>query len=364
MVTGFQPAVDRELLLVPAPEGAVVDLPRPVEAPEIDWLPAPPAEAPPTPAPTQTPTPDRLAEDPVLPPSTDPQLRPLPHLLAPLPTSSTAYAVRSSLIVLSMLAIGLVVQLVWITALEHHSAQVSLYNTLRTELALGTAPIGPTDSHHRALALGTPIAVMTIPSIGLKQVVSEGTTSAVTATGPGHLRDTVFPGGVGTSVVMGRAASYGGPFGAIGSLKKGAVIHVTTGVGASTFRVIDIRHAGAVAHPVAAGKSRLTLGTAAGTPYVPSGVIWVDADKVGKPLASASPVVSSVPPNEMPLGTDTSTLWALFFWLEVFGAVLVGAIWTWRRRGHAQAWIVFSAPLLISWILMANQVTRLLPNLL
>jgi LPXTG-site transpeptidase (sortase) family protein len=333
-------------------------------------VPGPPRPAPtpePTSAPTHTPT-HTPSADPAVPdaeaePEADPQ-RSTPHLLAPIPTSSNAYVVRSALVVLSLLAIALVVQLVWITSLEHHSAQVSLYNQLRTELALGTAPIGPTDSHHRALALGTPIAVMTIPSLGLKQTVSEGTTSAVTATGPGHLRNTVFPGGAGTSVVMGRAASYGGPFGQIDTLKKGAVIHVTTGVGASTFRVVDIRHAGAVAHPVAAGKSRLTLGTASGPAYVPSGVVWVDADKVGKPLASDSPVVSSVPPNEVALGTDTSTLWALFFWLEMFGAVLVGAVWTWRRRGHAQAWIVFTAPLLITWILMANQITRLLPNLL
>ena len=45
-------------------------------------------------------------------------------------------------------------------------------------------------------------------------------------------------------------------------------------------------------------------------------------------------------------------------------AVLAGAVWTWHRRGHAQAWIVFGAPLLLVWFFVADQVSSLLPNLL
>jgi sortase A len=46
--------------------------------------------------------------------------------------------------------------------------------------------------------------------------VVEGTASSDLLDGPGHLRSTVLPGQVGTSVVMGRAKTYGAPFGAIG----------------------------------------------------------------------------------------------------------------------------------------------------
>ena len=98
-----------------------------------------------------------------------------------LQTNSAAFVVRSALIVLAMLTIGLVIQLVWVTGLEHRSAQVALFNRFRSELALGTAPIGPTGTNGRALALGTPIALLSIPSIGLKQVVVEGTTGSVLA---------------------------------------------------------------------------------------------------------------------------------------------------------------------------------------
>ncbi|MGO8870972.1 MAG: sortase [Acidimicrobiales bacterium] len=350
-MTATETAYDRELLLVPVPDGTVIEDWR---AP--DTVPPEVEEAPPEP-----PGGDQL------PPTgghEDGEGRPPIHVLAPLPTDSTAYLVRSALIVLALLAFGLILQLTWISGLEHRSAQVSLFNRFRTELALGTAPTGPKVGRDSALALGSPMAVLSIPSIGVKQVVTEGTTSSVLADGPGHLRDTVFPGGAGTSVILGRAAAYGGPFGQISDLAKGARITVTTGVGTSVFRVVDVRTAGAVDHPVAAGKARLTLGTAGGAPFVPSGVVWVDADKVGTPLAADYPLVSTVPPSEQPLGTDTSTLWALFFWLEILGVLVAGAVWISRRRGHAQAWIVFTAPLLLTWIFTANQIARLLPNLL
>ena len=96
----------------------------------------------------------------------------------------------------------------------------------------------------------------------------------------------------------------------------------------------------------------------------PSGVVWVDADKIGPPLPAQRPPVKTVPAAEQPLGLDTSTLWALLLWLLVLAVLLAGAVWTWRRRGRAQAWIVFTAPMLLVWMFIADQFARLLPNLL
>ncbi len=331
-MTVTQTALEREMLLVPAPE-AVLDAPQPAHDPE---------EAP------------RLQRE----------FDATGHLAGASPVRTRSRAVLAVFVVVAVVSIGLVVQLAYVSRLQHRSAQVGLYNRFRTELALGTAPLGPRGPGHRALALGTPMAVIRIPSIGVSQVVLEGTTGTVLADGPGHYRSTVFPGGAGDSTILGRQAVYGGPFGQIAALRKGARITVVTQVGTAVFRVIDVRPAGAKEPPLTPGSSRLTLGTASGTPFVPSGVVWVDADKVGIPLAAQRPAVKAVPSSERPLGFDTGTLWVLLLLVVALVALTVGAVWTWRRRGHAQAWVVFTAPLLVVWMFAADQFARLLPNLL
>lgn len=277
--------------------------------------------------------------------------------------------VRGVLVVLAALSLGLVVQLTLVSSLEHHSAQVGLYNQFRRELALGTAPIGPCGQTactrgHKPLPPGTPIALIKIPSIGVQQVVIEGTSGSILAEGPGHYRSTVFPGGGGTSVILGRAAAYGGPFGRIADLKKGDKITVITQVGSSVFRVVDTRTGGIEHRRIPVTEARLALGTASGPAFAPSGVVWVDADKVGQPLASFRPAGHTVPASERPLGFDTSALWVLGLLALALAAVFAAAVWTWRRRGHAQAWIVFTAPLLLLWMFAVDQIARLLPNLL
>jgi hypothetical protein len=323
-----QTAIDREMLLVPVAVGRTSDLGSalPVDAARATGPSGPDADA---------------------------------------PGSATRMVARSALVVLAVVSIGMVLQLTVVSGLEYRASQVSLFNAFRTQLALGTAPLGPVGADHHLLPLGTPIATVSIPAIGLHDaVVVEGTTASVLAKGPGHMRDTVFPGGAGTSVILGRAAAYGGPFRRIVDLTHGQLITVTTQVGTSHFRVVRVRPAGAKVRPPAAGTSRLTLGTASGPAFAPSGVVWVDADKVGAPLPSAAMPAIQLLPGEAPLATDTSTLWALLLWLEALVILLAGAVWTCRRWGRAQAWIVFVAPMLLVWTFIADQIARLLPNLL
>jgi LPXTG-site transpeptidase (sortase) family protein len=88
------------------------------------------------------------------------------------------------------------------------------------------------------------MAVLEIPALDLHEVVFEGTTSGVLQDGPGHRRDTVFPGQEGTSVIMGRQATYGGPFGRLDVLQPGEPFTITTGQGAHTYHVTGVRREG------------------------------------------------------------------------------------------------------------------------
>jgi LPXTG-site transpeptidase (sortase) family protein len=278
--------------------------------------------------------------------------------------ASTLEIVRIAFLTLSVLTLGLVLNLAVASGLEYHAAQAQAFNTFRDQLAAGTAPIGPLGGDHRLLAPGAPMALLEIPSIGVKDVVGEGTTGQVLMSGPGHLRSTVFPGGVGTSVIFGRAEAYGGPFAHISQLRAGALIKVTTGVGTSLFRVTDVRHAGSVVPNLAAGRGRLTLATATGSSFIPTGVVWVDARLTSRPLPAAAPVSGVVSAAERPLATDTAGLWALALWLVVLALVLGGAVWAWHRRGHVQAWIIFTAPVVLVAYFVADHVALLLPNLM
>jgi LPXTG-site transpeptidase (sortase) family protein len=280
----------------------------------------------------------------------------------------TWYIAWVALIVLAGLLLSVTIGLTLVSRLQYRAAQAREFDRFRLEVAEGTAPVGQTTSTGHLLALGTPVALLEIPTIHLRSVVDEGTTGAVLMSGPGHRRDTPFPGQGGiTSVVMGRAAAYGAPFAKLRDLKPGAVITVTTGEGTSRFKVRDVRRAGnPLPPPVAAGKGRLTLQTATGASFVPSGVLSVDADLISPTLPSAPTVipVGSVPRAEQALGTDTSMLWVLIFWLEGLVLCSVGAVWSWHRWGRVQTWVVFVPLVALVGFFLSGQVARLLPNLM
>jgi hypothetical protein len=290
---------------------------------------------------------------------------PAPRTVPPL--SPQLQLVRAVLVLLLAMSITLLLQLVLISGRQHGSAQQRKLDAFRSQLAGGTAPIGPTDADGRAIAVGTPVAFLEIPSIGVREVVSEGTSAGVLYDGPGHRRDTVLPGQAGTSVIFGRRASFGGPFSDLPSLRKGAAITVTTGQGVFTFKVIAVHYRGDPA-PAAPAKdaSRLVLATAAGTSFLPNGLVQVDADIDGAATGGPPRLLTgeTLPAEERAMHNDTRTLWALALWLQALIVASAGAVWAWHRWGRAQAWIVFLPVLLLLGLSAAGEAARLLPNLL
>ncbi|MFF4120552.1 sortase [Streptomyces sp. NPDC001714] len=277
------------------------------------------------------------------------------------------YLTGGALLTISVLLIGICAQLVLLSPLQHRAAQSAGFDRLRGELAAGTVAVSQADQQGRLLRPGTPLMLLEIPKLHVRQVVFEGTDSDVLAKGPGHRRDTLLPGQAGTSVLMGRAAAYGGPFGHLDDLTPGDTFRITTGQGRFTFRVLDLRHAGDRAPDApAAGRSRVVLMTATGPPYLPEGVLRLDADLVG--TAADTPalriVPDSLPAAELPLHGDSVVWWQVVLWLQALAAASAAAVWAWFRWGRRQTWVVFTGLLGAIGLQVAEQVTRLLPNLL
>lgn len=280
--------------------------------------------------------------------------------------SSRLQLARAALVVVFVISLSLLIELLIAGNLQQRAAQQRAFDRFRSELALGTAPTGPT-IEGRPLALGTPVSYLEIPSIGLRQVIGEGTTPAVLFSGPGHRRDSPLPGQEGTSIVLGRRAAFGGPFARISELRGGDLIHVTTGQGEFDYRVIGVRHEGdPVLEPAESGDGRLLIATAAGRPFMPEGVLRVDAELETTAVGGAAPLVGSggLPQSEQMMAGDSNTLWALALWLQLLTLVALAAVWAWHRWGRAKAWVVFLPPLLLVGISTAGEAARLMPNLL
>ncbi|MFF3418133.1 sortase [Streptomyces sp. NPDC002698] len=290
---------------------------------------------------------------------------------APRPVVRSVTAVRhlarGGLLTLAALLLGLTAQLLFVSGLQERTAQHTAYDSLRAQLALGTAPVAQTDQQGDLLAPGTPVAIVDIPALHVREVVLEGTDSGVMTDGPGHRRDTPMPGQAGTSVLMGRAAAYGAPFGHLDELAAGDTFSVTTGQGKAKYRVFGVRRAGDPAPaPLDAGKGRMVLLTATGPDFMPGGVLRVDAELVSAPAQTPAAVIRSgtLPESEQPLARPGGVPWPLVMWLQALIAVAVAAVWAWHRWGRHQTWIVFAPVGAVLGLQVATRVTELLPNLM
>lgn len=291
------------------------------------------------------------------------------------PATLARQAVGSSLLILAMSALGFVVWLAVFSRLHYDHVQHNDYDALRYELAAGTAPTGPThlvnpsaeNSPSELVPFGAPVAVLSIPQIGLRAVVLQGTTGSVLEDGPGHLRDTPLPGQVGISVIMGRQAAYGGPFSKLSSLVPGDTFTVVTGQTVAQFSVLDLRRAGSPSPPPPAeGQSRLILVTGDGAPFAPSGLLYVDANLTSKPQPAPPMVLSAsdLSPSENAMGTEPQAWLPIVLWGQLLLLVTLGLSWLRYAWGRWQTWLI-AVPVLTYIVLsVADQVTRLLPNVM
>ncbi|MEA9984166.1 sortase, partial [Subtercola sp. RTI3] len=273
---------------------------------------------------------------------------------------------RGVLILVAAMLFAFAANLMVLSHIQHAVSQQQAMNELRVSLAAGTAPVSEATFDNSLVADATPLGIIDIPSIGVHEVFSEGTSASVLEGGPGHRRDSVLPGQAGISTVMARAAAYGGPFSRIQELAPGDRMTVLTGQGSQTFAVIGVRYAGDPVPTYAPGTSRLTLVTARGPAFIPTAIAYVDTQLTSlvQPAGKRQTTFIALPSAELAMSTDTSTAWALVFALQFLLVVEMAAVWAYRRIGAQKTWVVFVPLSLLAALYVANQMTLLLPNLL
>ncbi|MEU6321146.1 sortase [Streptomyces sp. NPDC047009] len=273
----------------------------------------------------------------------------------------------AALSILAALLLGFVADAGLVSDLRHARDRQVDYAGFRSALANGVAPVGRSTGGGRAPNPGEPVALLEIPALHLREVVREGTTADDLSRGPGHRRDTPLPGQSGVSVIMGRQATYGGPFRRLGELSTGDTLTLTTGQGKHTYRVIGPRRSGDPQPPAPAeGHGRLTLITADGTPFVPRGILRVDADLVSTAQPTPAPAVASgsLPDDEKPMASQQTAWLPLVLWGQALVLAAAALAWAHARWGRPHTWVV-GVPLLGALGLMvADQAMLLLPNLL
>jgi sortase A len=271
-----------------------------------------------------------------------------------------------TLTLVSVCVAAIIVHLTLVSQLQHFTAQNRLYDQLRLTLAEGSVPIGQLGVDGALVTPGTPVAMLSIPDLGVEEVVVEGTTSSETSQGVGHRRDTPLPGQPGVAVLMGRAAAYGGVFGDLEELTGGQELSVTTGQGVSTYRVIGPRTSTTTLPVLAPDAGRLTLITASGGMFRPTGVLRIDAELVSQSFPRPPVAIGAgmIPDAEQALAGDRSHAFVLSWLLELLLLLGVAAVWSWKRWRHAATWLVFVPVLGAAALATAGNVCLMLPNLI
>ncbi|MSV68025.1 MAG: sortase, partial [Actinobacteria bacterium] len=135
--------------------------------------------------------------------------------IATISPGTTSRVLRSAAGAFAFLIVAFALFLFVASGLIAQRDQVVLERTMRDQLARAVAPIGGN------IRVGSPVAVLEIPALDIRQIVAEGSTPEVTKSGAGHVRATPMPGQPGNSVVMARRSTFGAPFRHIDSLIKG-----------------------------------------------------------------------------------------------------------------------------------------------
>ena len=269
------------------------------------------------------------------------------------------------LLLLAVVVLGFVGYLYGLSDVQEARSQAILYQQFQLELANQVAPLGPNGPNGLNGARGptppgSPVAILNIPSIGIRDmVVVQGTNPQNLMVGPGHRPDSPLPGQPGVVQIYGRRATFGAPFGRLSELRPGDIITAITGQGTSTYKVAAAAFSDEIIKDPAPGRMLLLT---ASSDAVPSYYYQVDADLTSSVRPSPG-VATSIYSSQLPLANDTTNLAMAMVWS--LALALIAAIGT-VAAARWSPWAAYLAmvPLAIAvlWNLYEN-LAALLPNL-
>jgi sortase A len=273
-------------------------------------------------------------------------------------TRSAGWTIVSNVLLLAgALVLAFAGYLIGGSRLQAAHSQHLLYDQLRVSLREAVTPVA------EPIAAGTPIALLQSPRLGGSEVVVEGTASRDLMRGPGHRPDTPLPGQQGVSVLMGKASTFGSPFGGLHRLVPGDLVTVTTGQGRFTYRIDSVRRSDAPFQPLPAAAARLSLVTSDGS-WTPSH-LWVASGVLVQGTAQPVPAaLSPAPADNQPLQGDSGAAVALLLWSQLLLIVAVVGVWGWLRLPRVIVWVGLApVAVAVAWNVFTN-LSALLPNLL
>ena len=277
--------------------------------------------------------------------------------IATISPGTTSRVLRSAAGAFAFLIVAFALFLFVASGLIAQRDQVVLERTMRDQLARAVAPVGGN------IRVGSPVAVLEIPALDIRQIVGEGSTPDVTKSGAGHVRATPMPGQPGNSVVMARRSTFGAPFRHIDSLIKGDIIRVVTGQGRSQYRVTGVERVPAGDPSLFATSSRagvLSLVTADDA-LTPSGYSVTRARLV-TPAFQSTRHARTISATETGLVGQGGGLTALAVALMLLALIGAGTTWLFLSWRPWSAYLV-AAPVILAGIwLVSNLASGILPS--